>query len=151
MTASSWAEAAISWVEADVSSVEAETCSALAEDCSATLATSITSAWMRPVPSEMRSTAVAISSRGSVTSMTALSMAANASRDRSTVRAPASVRSAPLSTTPTTRAVSVLDLRDQRADRAGGGGGALGELAHLVGDNGEARPARRRGRPRWRR
>ena len=106
VAASSWAEAAICWAEAEVSSVVAVTSSAEAEDCSATAATSPTSVWMRPVPAEMRSTASAMSSTRVVTSTTAASMFANASRASATVRAPASVREALLSTTSTTRAVS---------------------------------------------
>ena len=118
--------------------MEAETSSAEAEDCSATVATSTTSVWMRPVPAEICSTAAAISSTRAVTSTTAASMLANAARDCSTVRAPASVRAAPLSTTLDDAGGLVADLADQRGDRAGGGLGALGELAHLVGDDGEA-------------
>ena len=46
----------------------------------------------------------------------------------------------------------LLEAVDHALDLGGGGGGAAGEVAYLVGHHGENHgPARRRGRPRWRR
>ena len=65
-------------------------------------------------------------------------MASNASRARSTVETPSSVRSAPWLTAATARPVSVWICCDQAGDLAGRGLRLLGELADLFGDDGEA-------------
>ncbi len=101
------ADAASSCVEAAVCSVAAETCSADALEDSATPATSATSAPARPAPSEICWMAEAISATRALTSSTASPMASNATRVRSTVATPSSVRRAPSATTPTTTPVSV--------------------------------------------